>query len=65
MKTLDQFNEERRKTYKIDNFPVKNGIACPLCGKELYDTHPNMTLASNPPQKNVHCNCGYKGYRIA
>ena len=43
-----------------------NGIECPDCGKELYDTNPMVTLTSMPAQKNIHCNnCNYKGYRIA
>ena len=65
MKTLDEFNSERRKLYVSVNCPHLNGIECPNCGMELYDTDPMMTLTSNPPQKNVHCECGYTGYRIA
>ena len=48
--------------------PVLNGIACPKCGEELLDTHPNQTLASMPPKKNVGCSsdkCDYTGYRNA
>ena len=46
--------------------PRLNGIACPDCGSELFDSDPRYTLASNPPQKNVHCDeCGFRGYRIA
>ncbi len=46
--------------------PHPNGIACPECGKELWDTSPDLTLTSHPPQKNVHCpECRYAGYRIA
>ena len=56
MKTLDEFNAERRK----------DGIACPKCGKELLDSSPSITLTSHPPQKNIHCDaCGYRGFRIA
>lgn len=69
MKTLNEFNNERlnehyREIQEI-NKPRKNGISCPNCGKELFDTTPAFTLMSNPPQMNVHCVCGYKGYRIA
>lgn len=47
-------------------YPLLNGIACPKCGEELYDSNPMITLASNPPQKNIHCSkCNYVGYRIA
>ena len=69
MKTLDEFNEERRQAHRRTEMlgqPHANGIACPACGKELWDTNPCLTLTSNPPQKNIHCpNCGYIGYRIA
>jgi DNA-directed RNA polymerase subunit RPC12/RpoP len=66
MKSLNDFNKERQKIY--DNYrteyPKLNGIACPECESELYDTD-DMTLASNPPQKNVRCkNCGFRGYRV-
>lgn len=43
-----------------------NGIECPLCKAELMDTHPNVILASDPPQKQVHCPaCGWTGHRLA
>ena len=67
MKTLDEFNAERRKEY-YENVELlnKNGIACPKCWKELLDGSPAVILTSHPPQKNIHCNaCGYKGFRIA
>jgi len=69
MKTLDEFNESARKAHeRLDklNQPHPNGIACPSCGTELWDSNPMMTLTSNPPQKNIHCPaCGYHGFRIA
>ena len=70
MKTLDEFNADRRKYYfdfqKAASEPRKNGIACPHCGKELLDSAPSVTLTSDPPQKNIHCeNCDYRGFRIA
>ena len=50
----------------IDNGPCKNGIACPVCDEELYDTNPSITLVSFPPKKNIHCiNCKYIGYRVS
>lgn len=68
LKPLDQHNREaaaaRRRIYE----PHPNGIACPKCGGELWDSDPLRILASNPPQKNVHCpadGCGWKGYRVA
>jgi DNA-directed RNA polymerase subunit RPC12/RpoP len=69
MKTLEEHTRERQKVYdKLDewNVPHVNGIACPKCGKELWDTNPNMILTSSPPQKDIHClACGYSGYRLA
>lgn len=66
MKTLKEANDERIKQYQeLDLIPRKNGIACPECGKELYDAEPGVMLTSDPPQKRTSCTCGYRGYRIA
>ena len=44
--------------------PKLNGIICPKCGSELYDSNPMMILTSFPPKKNTHCGkCDYKGRR--
>jgi len=43
---------------------VKNGIACPNCGAELFDTNTFQQLASWPPQLRIHCeSCDYQGTR--
>jgi ribosomal protein S27E len=65
METLEDHENRKRKAFQqFNNSPVLNGIECPKCGEELYDSTPNTILASYPPQKNVHChNCGYVGYR--
>ncbi len=67
MKDLNEWNKEKMETfgsYQSSGLPIKNGILCPQCGQELCDSTPNITLTSNPPQYNVHCNnCLYKGYR--
>ena len=67
LKSLSQHNGEAWSTQINYYFsvPIKNGIKCPECGEELWDTKPNVTLTSMPVQKNIHCDCGYKGYRIA
>ena len=69
MKTLDQHNHERFEAYLEEEkmmLPHPNGIECPECGKELWDSNPMMVLTSNPPKKDVHCpECGYRGYRLA
>ena len=67
MKTLEEHNETQRQIWAESNKPksMKNGIACPTCGNELNDGEVNVTLTTNPPQKNVYCDCGYRGYRVA
>ena len=67
IKLSDHNAEARSRQWGMnDNSPVLNGIACPNCGEELYDSNPMITLTSMPAQKNVHCNeCEYSGYRIA
>ena len=65
---LKEFNRERGEAWRraSDPSPRPNGIACPTCCNELLDSEPTMTLASNPPQKSIHCpSCGYRGHRIA
>jgi hypothetical protein len=66
LKSLAEHNAEywSYHTALYDNRPQRNGIACPKCESELWDSNPNVTLTSNPPKKNVHCDCGYTGYRI-
>ena len=67
LKTLDEHNA-RLNRWLNSNAPHPNGIACPKCGEELYDSDPMTMLASDPPQKNIAClrpNCGYIGFRIA
>jgi DNA-directed RNA polymerase subunit RPC12/RpoP len=69
MKTLEEHNSEQWQIHEQSrklNDPHPNGIACPKCGKELWDSLPGMTLTSYPPQKNIHCpECGHVGYRLA
>ena len=68
LKTLDEHNSTNMQSHFSlnDNKPIKNGIECPDCGEELYDSNPMVTLTSMPPKKNISCkNCGYTGYRIA
>lgn len=69
MKTLNQHNAERWKSHEEIrklNEPQANGIECPICKAELWDTNPMRVLTSDPPQKEVHClSCGHRGYRLA
>jgi predicted RNA-binding Zn-ribbon protein involved in translation (DUF1610 family) len=66
LKNLDRYNIQQNHSYWMlnSNEPQLNGISCPKCGEELYDTNPMITLPSMPPQKNINCdNCGFVGYR--
>lgn len=59
--SLDEHNAQTAEAYRISGQARPNGIACPSCGKELYDSSPSITLTTAPPMKHVHCSCGYKG----
>jgi len=60
-KRLQAQHEQTRKSME----PHGNGIECPKCKSELWDSNPSITLSSNPPQKNTHCpKCDYRGYRV-
>lgn len=63
--TLEDFNSRIDKYYSeniSDERP--NGIACPICNMELFDSNPTKILLSLPPQVEVHCQaCGCRGYR--
>ena len=65
MKTLSEHNTQQMKRHDAMRKMHKqqpNGIACPNCKAELWDSNPLMILTSNPPQKNVHCpKCNYDG----
>ncbi len=70
--TLKEHNRRRNEIYEWHDYEMRqgrrNGISCPKCGTELFDTQPSMTLTSNPPQKYIGCRargCDYTGYRIA
>jgi DNA-directed RNA polymerase subunit RPC12/RpoP len=68
LKNLAEHNSQASSTQwaMMDSSPRLNGIACPKCGAELYDSNPMVTLTSMPAKKNVHCSkCDYIGYRIA
>jgi len=64
MKTLQEFNDNALMLHvNSTTYPKPNGIECPECKKELMDSD-SMVLYSYPAQKNVECECGYKGYRF-
>ncbi len=68
LKTLEEHNgmawKNQQSFYDLSK-PQKNGIGCPKCGEEMWDSNPMITLTSYPAQKNVHCDCGFVGYRYA
>lgn len=65
--TLDEHNAMVAEQYHdpLANLPTRCGIACPSCGKELYDCTPNMIMPTSPPRKKVRCHCGWNGSRLA
>lgn len=67
MKTLDEHNKEKTERHnELTGVPKRNGLGCPNCSNELFDTDPSRILLSAPPKKKIHCEgCGYSGYRIA
>ena len=70
LRSLGEFNAEAWERHEQSNAPTPNGIACPDCGLELWDTEPMTTLTSYPPQKTVGClkisgGCGFRGTRIS
>tara|TARA_R110000868_G_C10426085_1_gene723836 strand:+ start:338 stop:559 length:222 start_codon:yes stop_codon:yes gene_type:complete len=68
LKTLTENNADAFSFTRVDfNAPQLNGIACPKCGSELFDSQPNVILTSHPAQKNTKCSskkCDYSGYRF-
>lgn len=63
---LRDHDNARFVAYINGDRPHPNGIACPSCGKELWDTNPQETVRDAPPQIAIHCPaCNYQGTRIA
>ena len=63
---LREHDNVRFLAHSRSGTPRPNGIACPQCSKELWDSSPLETLTSDPPQKRIHCpHCKYRGERIA
>ena len=69
LKTLGEHNAEIISLgvrYSASMNPEPNGIECPICKTELLDSFPMVTLASNPPSKDIYCpKCDFRGYRLA
>ena len=63
LKDFQKEQEERLWKYR-EVYPKPNGIACPECGAELYDSD-SVILTSYPPKRNINCSeCEYTGTRI-
>lgn len=61
MKQLITLEEHNKRVTQV-NETGGNGIACPNCGSELFDT--GLSLCCNPPLHKIFCrNCNYKGTR--
>lgn len=70
LKSLEEHNNQAGIGFAQSRNPLANGIACPKCGKELYDTNPSVSLLTYPMQKRVECmplngGCGFSGTRMA
>lgn len=64
LKTLQEHNLYALRRHNKEEF-LMNGIACPLCGEELYDISPGMLLLSSPAQTQIKCpKCVYEGTRF-
>lgn len=65
--SLSEFNDRRRIQIREDweRRGRGNGISCPSCGFELFDSVGEGLMMSNPPQKHVEClECRYRGERM-
>jgi len=58
MKTLDEYNES--KMHPQTSSYQANGILCPKCKAELFDTNRLVIINEKTP---VHCDCGFVGSR--
>lgn len=66
LKSLDEHNKQALGIWGPTKLEckVKNGIACPNCGAELFDSNVFVKLSTHPPQYRVHCeSCDYQGTR--
>lgn len=62
--SLEDWNKSKWEKANPKKTPLWNGIACPDCGKELFDAEPDYILCSLPPQTATGCYCGYRGNRF-
>jgi transcription elongation factor Elf1 len=63
--SLKEYNEKKRADFKCKEQYMLNGIACPNCGKEMWESTGKIQLQSLPPQKPVFCKaCGLRDTRV-
>jgi hypothetical protein len=55
MKTIKEHN---KLIWDMHNKPIRCGIECPECKKEMVYAD-NVILTSLPPQRRISCECGY------
>lgn len=66
LKSLEQFNREQAELYRRLDETHPNGIACPECGSQLWDSNPSVLVLTKPPRVHIHCPaCGFSGSRVA
>jgi hypothetical protein len=58
MKTLDEYNDSKKHP-QTSSYQA-NGILCPKCKAELFDTNRLVIINEKTP---VHCDCGFVGSR--
>lgn len=63
MKTIEQHNKQIEDALLKQRKGLTD-IECPICHKELIYANDSVYL-SNPPQREVKCECGYFGYILA
>ncbi len=65
--TLEQYDRivfAHNRLGQSNSDPHPNGIACPKCGSELWDSCPGEYFTTSPMLKSVHCvKCKHKGTR--
>ena len=64
-KDLNIFNEmvDHAQLLEMHGLGTSNGLACPRCNNELYDSNDEVKT-SFPPMRDVHCpECKWRGYR--
>ncbi len=64
--SLEEANKAAIDNYWKKNPPAQNGIACPVCGEELWDSNPGHQYFTTPPQIATECRkCSFRSTRYA